>query len=182
MKKVYVSLLAALTIGWPIRGFATIILSAPEVAVFNFNLTSVNPGIVAVRVFPQFGDWDVGTDVGSLSFFGDHGASGAAQANYLLFESPINSFGVGGNADLDDGIFSVRITANAGEFAVMPVATAFVTVNGETRESVRFDPLSVPEPGSLALLGLGGLGLALGRRFRRNASSATRPLDLPYTN
>jgi len=158
---------AALLATFPVAAAPTVV-DPNAVAIFNFDATGLMP-YSAVSFFVQAVDTDGPPDILSIG--------GAREADGVFFDfscgtgpsitlTECDSFIEGPWTDPGflDGIFSLWIgNFGSSNFSVDP----YVTIRLATGALLRLDPLSVPEPGSLALLGLGLAGLSLARRHRQ---------------
>lgn len=149
---------------------APTVLAPGASSVFSFDATALVP-YSAVSFFLQAIDTDGPPDILSVG--------GSAEADGLLFN--VFSCGTGPSttltecdsfvegpwpvpAGLLDGIFSLWIgNFGSSNFSVDPYAI----IHFASGASVRVDPVSILEPGSLALLGLGLAGLVATRQRKR---------------
>jgi hypothetical protein len=143
---------------------------------------ALNSGSVAYGSFTNVGDgWEY---LSGISAHGKNSGIGAAgygvfgQSNFSGTSNNLqgSSYGIAGadpttgNASVKDPIFknSLQFTLTAASgFSLSELGDTVVFQYGTTLTAAHFDgTAAVPEPSSFALLGLGGLGMAI-RAFRR---------------
>ena len=173
-EKIPAILAVALLVASPMQNSSAVTLSPGQSVVFNFEFPPAGgpPGVPAlwdiVRIDYHF--YDIHTPIGPVMSgicFEGLNATGASEfCDRRIF----NDLLAPGFAD---GIFSWRLTSsstNTVSFGADPCATG--QLDGRFSGCFAGTIASTPEPGTLALLGFGLLGMGVGRR--RKAANAMR--------
>jgi hypothetical protein len=140
-----------------------ITVSAGETLTFNFDLSGAVPpppyDVVSFNTGLVIGSFDAGTDIGTWQGFTELDGAGTLWTTASLDLSGVGTFDPG---VINDGIFSVVLSVTAGSITIDPSANA--NVGPLNTGPVAPLPRSIPEPATIALLGIGLAGLVLRRR------------------
>lgn len=167
MKKTRISYLALIAILLASMGALAdpIDIDAGESIIFNFDFTSEAPPppyVSAGASWSLDNIWDDGElDSGVIEVFTDLFAMGSLY--YTSGWNEISYFSAFGTPEssIVDGLFSVKFTALAGSATLTSIVGTATPGEGGL---ISITPTLVPQPGTLALLGIGLFALSLARR------------------